>query len=131
MPDIQVFSDPSCSNEIPATYVAESGHHSEQPDGSAAFDDISGTKWRPQCAACNAMSAWVTFLTSSQAHCVKANNLGKGAGGTAEPWNGEIVVDVHNSEQNQWIPAMKSDSGNIATSKKGIRAKLIFQRFAI
>ena len=40
---ISVFSDESCTNDIHAVYVAESGHDQGTGDGSAAFDYNSVT----------------------------------------------------------------------------------------
>ena len=121
---ISVFSDQSCTNEIDAVYVAESGHHQGAGDGSAAFDYNSVTKWRPQCPTCNEKVAWLTFSTTMQAACVTASNLGKGSGGAQTTWNGGIVVERQSSD-NSWTTDMQSENGNTATL--GIRLKLFFQ----
>jgi len=109
--EIKVFSDPSCRTEIHATYVEDSGNNPGHGDGSAALDDTRSTMWRPQCHPCNPKEAWITFSASIRAECVEADNLGKGSGG-GQTWNGGILVEVWNSEKNQWITAMQSDNEN-------------------
>ena len=123
MAEIRVFSDKSCTYEIEATYVSESGHNSGFGDGSSAFDDKSSTVWRPQCANCDKNAAWLTFTTKAKAQCVTASNLGSGSGG-GQTWNGGIVVELQNSD-NSWTTAMQSESGNSA--QLGISLKLVFQ----
>ena len=120
---ISAFSHQSCTNEIDAVYLAESGHNPGYGDGSAAFDDNSATKWRPQCGPCNENFAWLTFSTTIQAACVTASDLGEGSGG-GQTWNGGIVVERQSSD-NSWTTVMQSENGNTATT--GIQLKLFFQ----
>ena len=122
MSEIQVFSDQSCTNEIDAVYVYESGHNSGYGDGSNAFDSSTSTEWRPQCHPCTSNQAWVTFTTSTKAKCVTADNLGSGSAG-GENWNGGILVELLYSETHKWYTAMESTDGN--TAVEGIRAILI------
>ena len=129
MAQVTVFSDQCCTHEIDATYTDESGHNGEQRDGSAAFDNDPNTLWRPQCpmhipGTCDPNVAWVTFSTTKEAKCVKANNLGFNEGD--HKWNGGIVVELQNSD-NSWTKAMGSDGGNSAMVAEGISLNLVFK----
>ena len=117
MAEVTVFSDQSCTNEIDASYVDESGHNGEHGAGSAAVDGDPNTSWRPQCPKCNANEAWVTFSTTKEAQCVKANNLGFSDGD--HEWNGGIMVELQNSD-NSWTTVMESDGENSAIIAEGI-----------
>ena len=116
-----MFSDQCCTHEIDATYTDESGHNGEKGGGSAAFDDDPNTMWRPQCYPCDANVAWVTFSTTKEAKCVKANNLGFNDGD--HKWNGGIVVEVDRGG-NYWTTSMQSNSGNSASVIEGNMLKL-------
>ena len=119
--EIQVFSDPECSKEIVSTYVGESGYHcwydskGVYKDGSYAFDKKTDQFWSPNCTSCQKNEAWITFLTTENAECVTAENLGykyydllmSGA------WNHGITVELKMPD-GSWKPVLTSQKGNLA-----------------
>lgn len=126
--EIFVFSDQECSNEIIPTYVNESGHSSGLDDkyvysnGSAAFDKNSNTYWRAQCETCHKNEAWITFVTTESASCVRAPNLGMlheyscfGINCYDTGINVELKMD-----NGLWKSVMASDTGNQAKLGKAI-----------
>ena len=125
MAEVTVFSDRSCANKIVAKYVEDSGHN-DGKEGSNAFDGDSTTHWRPQCGECRTKEAWVTFSTTKEAQCVKAENLGFING--EHYWNGGISVEIQNSG-GTWTTAIESDDGgNSAIVAAGISLNLVFKR---
>ena len=108
--EIQVFSDQGCAKKAVVTYLDESGHNCDGCDGSAAFDDDTGTQWRPQCSPCEKKKAWVSFWTTEDAKCIIAYNLGKGEAG-GKSWNNGIMVELQNPD-GSWRILIESSHEN-------------------
>ena len=120
--EVRAYSDSECAIEVDATFVDMSGHNSGHGDGSAAFDNTEDTLWRPQCQPCGIGEAWLSFAVAEEIECVRASDLGQGAGGS-EWWNGGIKVELQNADST-WTTAMESTSGNSASTS--LEGKLIF-----
>ena len=111
VPEIQIYSDEICSNDISAIYLDQSGSFSDDTDGSMAMDKSDATKWRPQCGpSCSIGEAWLTFSTETEIQCVKASNLGEENGD--QVWNGGIKVEIQDG--GTWTTVLESHSGNNA-----------------
>ena len=118
---IEVFSDLSCSREINASYIGESGHDSKYGNGSAAFDKDPLTRWRAQCVPCHKNEAWITFESNEEVKCIKTLRLGAGFGGELEVTGCKprefrdygIKVEIQ-MRDGSWKLEMQSHEGNDA-----------------
>lgn len=107
--EVHLFSDTACSERValPRTGVVASGV-SESEENShrvadRAVDGDEGTSWAPQCDACPAKGAWLTFEWSfpTTIRCaVVVGLLGAGGEGSSR-WQGGLALETWH--EGEWV----------------------------